>query len=164
MYAILFIPPCNQAARNQEMLTVSDAVGIYKMKIALQTQKGMHPADSRSLWGKTRPVAKLFGTNLRTVKYIWNRKTWSHATKHLWAMEPNFRPQSFEMKVFYIFLHFIIPISSDMHLHGRSISRARIQERKSQAIALALTIPPKGCRAFLNAGYEIIQPLTSMFK
>ena len=84
------------------MLTGSDAVGIYKMKLVMQNQnKGLHSSclESNSLWGKTRPVAKLFGTNIRTVKYIWNRKTWAHATKHLWAMETIFRPHAYESKV-----------------------------------------------------------------
>jgi hypothetical protein len=83
------------------MLSLSDAVAIYKMKISLQNPKGLDSAvvDPQSLWGKTRPVAKLFGTSLRTVKYIWNRQTWSHATMHLWPMEANFRLMGFEHKV-----------------------------------------------------------------
>ena len=79
------------------------AVGIPLMKIALQNPIGLHSerldSASRSLWGKTRPVAKLFGTNVRTVKYIWNRKTFSHATKYLWSMEPPCKSPACEQKV-----------------------------------------------------------------
>jgi hypothetical protein len=83
------------------MLTMGDAVSIYKMKIALQNPTGTRSGclGSQSLWGKTRPVAKLFGTNPRTVKYIWNRMTWVHATKHLWPMEAEFRPSASEREV-----------------------------------------------------------------
>ncbi len=80
-----------------EMLTVSDAVGIYKMQTGFHSE--FHDSESRSLWEKTRPVAKLFGTNVRTVKYIWNRKTWSHATKHLWPTEAQFKSSAVERKV-----------------------------------------------------------------
>ena len=87
----------------KDMLTENDAVEIYKMKIALQNSTGLRSerldSVSQSLWGKTRPVAKLFGTNVRTVKYIWNRKTWSHATKHLWSMESQFESPEFDQKV-----------------------------------------------------------------
>jgi uncharacterized protein YjcR len=71
------------------MLTVKEAVEIYKMKISLQNQirHRLTRADFLSLWGKTSPVAKMFGVKPRTVKYIWNRHTWAHATKHLWASE-----------------------------------------------------------------------------
>ena len=89
--------------RNPKMLTESDAVGIYKMKVALQNPMGLHSerldSASRSLWGKTRPVAKLFGTNVRTVKYIWNRKTWMHATKHLWSIDSPFISPAIKQKV-----------------------------------------------------------------
>ncbi len=71
------------------MLTSSEAAEIYKLKLALQNQIRKRSAneDRPSLWGKTGPVAKIFGVKLRTVKYIWNRQTWVHATKHLWAGE-----------------------------------------------------------------------------
>jgi hypothetical protein len=71
------------------MLTEKDAVEIYKMKIALQNQINRRSAraNALSMWGKTSPVAKTFGIKPRTVKYIWNRQTWAHATKHLWANE-----------------------------------------------------------------------------
>jgi hypothetical protein len=67
------------------MLTECAAVEIYKMKLnLLQPRKTKQPV---SIWGQTRSVAKLFGVSSRTVKYVWNRQTWSHATDHLWASE-----------------------------------------------------------------------------
>jgi hypothetical protein len=69
------------------MLTECAAVEIYKMKIALLRCK-------KSLWGQSRLVAKLFGVNSRTVKYIWNRQTWGHATEHLCEGESEFQEPS----------------------------------------------------------------------
>ncbi len=67
------------------MLTECAAVEIYKMKIALlQHREKDAPV---SIWGKTQRVAKLFGVSSRTVKYVWNRQTWGHATAHLWASD-----------------------------------------------------------------------------
>ena len=64
------------------MLSERAAVEIYKMKIALQRR---HAPES--MWGKTRSVARIFGVNTRTVKYIWNRQTWRNATEYLWVSE-----------------------------------------------------------------------------
>ena len=47
-----------------------------------------------SIWGQTRTVAKLFGVNSRTIKYVWNRQTWSHATEYLWASESELQESS----------------------------------------------------------------------
>jgi hypothetical protein len=67
------------------MLTEYAAVEIYKMKLALLQQRTK--CEPASIWGKSRSVAKLFGVNTRTVKYVWNRQTWGHATEHLWEQE-----------------------------------------------------------------------------
>jgi hypothetical protein len=83
----------NKAVREilelQKMLRSCEAIEIYKMKLALQNQSSScsASADMVSMWGKTGPVAKMFGVKPRTVKYIWNRQTWAHATKHLWDRE-----------------------------------------------------------------------------
>ena len=69
----------------QTMLTEHAAVEIYKMKVTLLQQR--NTKEPFSIWGKTRSVAKLFGVNSRTIKYVWNRQTWSHATEYLWASE-----------------------------------------------------------------------------
>ncbi len=79
------------------MLTEDAAVEIYKMKIALQQDR--KNKISFSMWGKTRSVAKLFGVNTRTVKYVWNRQTWSYATQHLWASESELLHASIESRL-----------------------------------------------------------------
>jgi hypothetical protein len=81
------------------MLTVCAAVEIYKMKLALLEQQSRKNNSPVSIWGQTRSVAKLFGVNSRTVKYIWNRQTWGHATEHLWECESELhRSCSFGLK------------------------------------------------------------------
>ena len=74
-----------------EMLTEREAVAIYEIKIELKYQiilECLSPSNFSSLWGKTGPISKRYGVSSRTVKYIWNRQTWTHATNHLWPDEP----------------------------------------------------------------------------
>ncbi len=60
-----------------EMLNESDVINVYKLKLKL----------SVSTKGESEPVSKLFGISARAVRDIWNRKTWTYATRHLWACE-----------------------------------------------------------------------------
>ena len=72
------------------MLCEQDAVAIYQTKIALLHEISLAISSRKqvsSLWGQTGPVSKRFGVSSRTVKYIWNRQTWAHATNHLWPNE-----------------------------------------------------------------------------
>jgi hypothetical protein len=73
------------------MLTECEAVAIYEIKIKLKNrimQDLLPPRSLRSLWGQAGPLSKRYGVSSRTVKYIWNRQTWAHATSHLWQDEP----------------------------------------------------------------------------
>ena len=81
------------------MLTEGDAVAIYEMKLAILADAASSLAanEPRSLWGKTREVSKRFGVNTRTIKYIWNHQTWTHATQHLWPQERESRHFSSSM-------------------------------------------------------------------
>ena len=72
------------------MLSEGDAVTIYQTKISLLHEISLDISSQKrmsSLWGQTGPVSKRFGVSSRTVKYIWNRQTWAHATNHLWPNE-----------------------------------------------------------------------------
>ena len=68
------------------MLTKEDAIKIYEIKITWKTElcKGK---PCQSLRGQSGPVSKLFGVSSRTVRDIWNRQTWAHATNILWSSE-----------------------------------------------------------------------------
>jgi hypothetical protein len=70
-------------------LTTEKALQIYEFKLSCR----LHPlSDSRiqSLRGQSGPVAKLFGVTSRTIRDIWNRQSWSFATRPLWNREPDF--------------------------------------------------------------------------
>ena len=72
------------------MLSEQDAIVIYEEKISLLRGISMDAPSRKqlsSLWGQTGPVSRKFGVSSRTVKYIWNRQTWAHATNHLWPNE-----------------------------------------------------------------------------
>ena len=72
------------------MLTEIDAVEIYKLKIAMlkpSTFKScLQDAESR-IKGQSVRVAALFGVSPKTIRDIWNRRTWAYATIHLWYLE-----------------------------------------------------------------------------
>jgi hypothetical protein len=65
------------------MLIESDVISLYKMKL----DASFH---CQSMKGRSGPVSKLFGVTARTVRDIWNRKTWAYATRHLWPREDSF--------------------------------------------------------------------------
>ena len=70
-----------------KMLTELDAIKIYEFKLSWMLNPSS-PTPMRSLRGQSGPVAKLFGVSPRTVRDIWNRNTWSFASKGLWSREP----------------------------------------------------------------------------
>ena len=78
----------SQVCTNMQ-LTTEKALQIYEFKLSCR----LHPlSDSRiqSLRGQSGPVAKLFGVTSRTIRDIWNRQSWSFATRPLWNREPDF--------------------------------------------------------------------------
>ena len=75
------------------MLTGDQAIQIYQFKV-LWSQ---HPANCikdmpcRSIRGQSTSVSKQFGVSSRTVRDIWNRKTWTQETRLLWPQESALR-------------------------------------------------------------------------
>ena len=68
------------------MLTAGTVVEIYKHKIRLRGQKtstARKSSQDPSVRGKSSPVSKLYGVSPRTVRDIWNRRTWADVTSHL---------------------------------------------------------------------------------
>ena len=58
------------------MLTEQQAINIYHIKLRhLEDQK-----CKLSLRGMSGPVSKTYGVSARTIRDIWNRKTWTFAT------------------------------------------------------------------------------------
>ena len=77
------------------MLTVEQAVEIYKLKLSLQEDgisAGPQDAWKLILRGKSATMSKFYGVSPRAIRDIWNRKTWGYATAHLWTQEQGDTP------------------------------------------------------------------------
>jgi hypothetical protein len=79
------------APRNQRViLTPKLAMEIYKVKLELLNPKDFyscfHPS-TRLLKGHSVPVARKYNVSAKTIRDIWNRKTWTFATSFLWSQE-----------------------------------------------------------------------------
>ncbi len=72
------------------MLTMYDAIEIYKLKIAMlkpQSFKScLQDMDSR-IKEQSNVVAVSLGVSAKTVRDIWNHRSWATATGHLWETE-----------------------------------------------------------------------------
>ena len=77
-------------------------------------------------------MAKLFGVNTRTVKYVWNWQTWSYATEHLWASESELHA-SIESR---------LP-KEVKRSRGGDAYQARVAEAKSTGVMLGIPTLPK---------------------
>jgi hypothetical protein len=77
-------------ARIGVILNEELAVEIYKCKLALRISSGQSPrcfdADEKRR-GKSVPVSSQFNVSPKTIRDIWSRRTWAHATYHLWFEE-----------------------------------------------------------------------------
>ena len=82
--------------RWQIMLTEENVLEIYRAKIALQSQLlETHHTEGSSvmknlLRGKSSQFSGRYGVSARTIRDIWNRRTWSYATKILWREDTTF--------------------------------------------------------------------------
>jgi hypothetical protein len=65
------------------ILTEQQAVEICKMKPAVPVTGNLLRGESRS-----RIIAEHFGVSPKTVRDIWNRKTWVSTTMHLFEAKP----------------------------------------------------------------------------
>ena len=69
----------NTSAPRRTVLTEQEAVGIYRRKPQDANFKGVPTRNSKS-----RLPAVHFGVSPKTVRDIWNQKTWTFATIGLW--------------------------------------------------------------------------------
>ena len=65
------------------LLTSDKAAEIYSAKISIL----MSASPSNSLKGQSRMMALAFRISPKAIRDIWNRRTWQHATCHLWLSE-----------------------------------------------------------------------------
>jgi hypothetical protein len=72
------------------VLTATQAIAIYRCKLGFRQPRTFEscllPAESR-IKGQSVPVAHMFGVSPKTVRDIWNRRTWAYTTAHLWTEE-----------------------------------------------------------------------------
>ena len=73
--------PTRKIAKTRVFLTVHQASEIYLHKIHLLTG-----TDTRCR-GMTVPLAKKYAVPTKTIRDIWNRKTWANVTQKLWHLE-----------------------------------------------------------------------------
>lgn len=72
------------------MLAKEQVEAIYMIKIstiAEYSRRHKHCAIDAVMRGKSGPLASKYGVSPRTIRDIWNRKTWGYATEHLWSLE-----------------------------------------------------------------------------
>ena len=73
-----------------QVLCAAQAVEIYRCKLRLlqpnSFESCLQQAESR-IKGKSVPVAGMFKVSPKTVRDIWNRRTWACTTRFLWAQE-----------------------------------------------------------------------------
>ena len=71
------------------ILTPQLAEEIYTQKVVLQTPRdfGSCFETSKLLKGQSGRVAKKYNVSAKTIRDIWNRRTWTFATCHLWRGE-----------------------------------------------------------------------------
>jgi hypothetical protein len=73
------------------VLTESQAIEIYTYrKIDANS-----PKRDQCLLGRSSALAKKFNVSPKTIRDIWNRRTWTHETQHLWTGDerPIIRPE-----------------------------------------------------------------------
>ncbi len=70
------------------VLSASHAIEIYQSKLKLLQPNASDPcikSEIMKIRGQSGPVAKCFGVSPKTVRDIWNRRTWAHTTYDLWS-------------------------------------------------------------------------------
>lgn len=70
-----------QKWRRRIVLTPERAAEIYAMKPGLDER-------GRKVKGKSVPVGQMFNVSAKTIRDIWNQRSWTFATCHLWKLEP----------------------------------------------------------------------------
>ncbi len=62
------------------ILTAEQARAIYRLRSASTAEGGTH---AKSVAGKSSLVAEMFGVSPKTIRDVWNRKTWTQVSHGL---------------------------------------------------------------------------------
>ena len=90
-----------KSAESRVLLNKTLAIEIYQTKLTLAAPTSFESClkDSRiKMRGKSAKLSKIYGVSAKTIRDIWNRKTWANATNHLWDQEPMFMEVSFHLQ------------------------------------------------------------------
>ncbi len=82
--------------RQRVILTPQSAREIYTRKLDILAQR-VSDSDCKhvaSLKGRSVPIAHIYDVSAKTIRDIWNQKTWMFATRDLWCEEGNQTPVS----------------------------------------------------------------------
>jgi hypothetical protein len=104
------------APRRKVVLTDEKAAEIYVYKLATlrsglskpknYSQVFLH-TESPKIKGQSTLVAQQYAVSPKTIRDIWNRKTWANATRHLWSSETVVLNQYQPTQQFHQALHLI---------------------------------------------------------
>jgi hypothetical protein len=90
-----------ECRKNRIVLSPDLALEIYAHKINLQRPRGFELCveGSRLLRGKSTFIARMYKVSAKTIRDIWNRKTWTFATCRLWHRDRSFHTSHFPHQV-----------------------------------------------------------------
>jgi hypothetical protein len=74
--------------KSRIVLNESLAVEIYQYKLAFSAPSSpvsCFQSLERRIRGQSARVSSEFGVSPKTIRDVWNHKTWVHATNHLWS-------------------------------------------------------------------------------
>ena len=78
---------------NRIILSPQDAYDIYKLKIEMMSKgstfSSVLSCSKQNLRGKSRAIAIKYKVSSKSIRDIWNRKTWVNATGCLWDQDPD---------------------------------------------------------------------------
>ena len=77
--------PMNATSYPRAVLTEQEAAEIYQYRKVKKTHRSGEEADI--LHGKSAAVAAKYNISPKAVRDIWNRRTWTQVTRHLWTCD-----------------------------------------------------------------------------
>ncbi len=92
------------AKRRNLILSREIAAKIYLQKLDIMhshiyRNKTTTKSLKSPLEGRSDNVSSIFQVSPKTIRDIWNRRTWQHATSHLWIIEEEQYPQTAVMNL-----------------------------------------------------------------
>ena len=81
----------NARQNKRVILNAETAFEIYKLKIQIMSKSSSFSIAMMSraakIRGKSKPIAQKYHVSTKTIRDIWNRKTWVEATRSLWQKD-----------------------------------------------------------------------------